>query len=465
MRRTLILGGPGAGKTERLSQILEMELANGVRPERVAFVSFTRAAVTEASERFSKKFSLSRSQTTYFRTLHSLCYWQLGMRRDQVMDSRRMREFGREIGVRMTGFVGDEIPTVEGDRMAFLTGLAPSVDQDLREVWERYGGIEWSNLKWFADSLAAYKRSKGLTDFTDMLTTYATDGPPVDVDVAFVDEAQDLTPVQWLVIARAFEEVDRMYVAGDDDQAIYQWAGADVRRFRTLSVDSTEVLPSSHRLPPEVFSLASGIANRIEDRYEKDWGPAEHSGSIEWVGEVGNLDLSEGEWFLLARNSYLLKRYVDECRSQGVPYVVREDRSVDPEDVRLIEDHERMRRGEPVPDDRVRAVQEAIGLGDPTKIWHEAFEEMPLEKRAYYLTMRRRGERMKGNPRIRIDTIHGVKGKEADNVAMILDVAKRSYEEGQTDPDSELRVLYVGATRAKRNLFLVIPQTTMAFDL
>lgn len=465
MIRNLILGGPGAGKTERLADILEKELSDGILPERVAFVSFTKAAVNEAAERMTRKFHLDKRQTIYFKTLHSLCYWQLGLRRNQVMDNRRLKEFGREIGVRLTGMWGDEAPVIEGDRMVFLQSLAMATERSLMTVWEEYGGVDWTGLEWFARSLRQYKDSKGLVDFSDMLSLYTTEGNQVDVDVVFIDEAQDLTSLQWKVVEKAFQGAKRFYIAGDDDQAIYEWAGADIKRFRKLMVDKIEVLPKSHRLPADIFKLAQDIALKIEDRYEKAWGPASHQGSISWVGEIGHLDFSEGTWLLLARNTYLLENFITECRHQGVPYETRAGRSIDLTDIQVIEDHERIRKGERLPVDREEVVKEMIGDGDKSLIWHEAFSNMSLEKRAYYVAIRRRGEKMKTAPRIKIDTIHGVKGREADNVAIILDMAKRSHDEFEKNPDSERRVLYVGLTRARQNLYLVMPQTALSFEI
>jgi superfamily I DNA/RNA helicase len=68
------------------------------------------------------------------------------------------------------------------------------------------------------------------------------------------------------------------------------------------------------------------------------------------------------------------------------------------------------------------------------------------------------GEELASNSRIRVGTIHSVKGMEADNVALLTTVAKR-VEQGRDDcpaqHDEECRVAYVGVTRARRNLYIV----------
>ena len=50
-------------------------------------------------------------------------------------------------------------------------------------------------------------------------------------DVVFIDEAQDLSPIQWMMYDILKANTKDIYLAGDDDQAIYAWAGADVDRF------------------------------------------------------------------------------------------------------------------------------------------------------------------------------------------------------------------------------------------
>jgi superfamily I DNA/RNA helicase len=67
--------------------------------------------------------------------------------------------------------------------------------------------------------------------------------------------------------------------------------------------------------------------------------------------------------------------------------------------------------------------------------------------------------------KIRVATIHSVKGKEADNVVLLPDMTTLTHNNFMKDPDSEHRVFYVGATRAKQQLFLHKPMTDYHYDL
>lgn len=98
-------------------------------------------------------------------------------------------------------------------------------------------------------------------------------------------------------------------------------------------------------------------------------------------------------------------------------------------------------------------------------IWHERLIKIPSAEREYYISARRQGESLIGEPRIKINTIHAVKGGEADNVLLLTDMAARSYKYMQQYPDDETRVFYVGMTRAKQNLHLVQPQTNLFYEI
>jgi superfamily I DNA/RNA helicase len=160
-------------------------------------------------------------------------------------------EFGTVVREKLTGYYdateGFASTRTTGDQLLRVTDLASTCLLSLEEAHARTDdAVDWWRLKRFADALTAYKSDTGKMDFTDLLHKYVTEGQPLDIDVAIVDEAQDLTAAQWSVVRFAFSKANLIYVGGDDDQAIYSWAGADVRQFLTLST-TPEVLTQSRK--------------------------------------------------------------------------------------------------------------------------------------------------------------------------------------------------------------------------
>jgi superfamily I DNA/RNA helicase len=59
------------------------------------------------------------------------------------------------------------------------------------------------------------------------------------------------------------------------------------------------------------------------------------------------------------------------------------------------------------------------------------------------------------DPRIKVSTIHGVKGEECDNVVLFTDLEKIIYDSALRNPDPEHRLNFVGVTRTKENLYIM----------
>jgi superfamily I DNA/RNA helicase len=106
-----------------------------------------------------------------------------------------------------------------------------------------------------------------------------------------------------------------------------------------------------------------------------------------------------------------------------------------------------------------------LGISEKLPIWHESLDKIPAEEREYMIACLRRGEKLTKEPRILISTIHGVKGSERDNVALFTDLSPRTWKSAQENMDDELRVYYVGVTRAKENLTIMSPTGKYWFDI
>lgn len=443
MKRKLILGPPGAGKTSVLLDQVDQYLAAGVPPNKIAFISFTRAAVREARERAISQFGFTKEEMPYFRTVHSLCFYMLGLRRSDVFGREALSYLAEITGEELSGKTELDAPTIgdRGDALLFLDQLARTTLTPLREVWETHGGnIDWFRLKRFVDAYETLKADLGLVDFQGMLERYVAAGIPVDVEVALIDESQDLSRSQWQVLERAFSNVSTLIVAGDDDQSLFDWAGAAPDIILDWQHER-EVLSKSYRLPRKIWELAGEVAGRISRRWAKIFEPTEHEGTVEWLGKPDEVDLSQGSWLLLARTRRQLASLVTIARDQGVVHSVMGQNVVNAEHVRLIQEYERDRAGNP-----------------SLPLWHDALVSISLDEREFLLSCLRRGESLTRPPRIRISTIHGCKGWEADQVLLLTDLNARIRRGMDVNPDAEHRVLYVAVTRARNALYLVTPQ-------
>lgn len=497
-RPEIILGPPGTGKTTRLISMVADELASGTAPDRICYTTFTRRGAHEAQDRMRDVHGLSKAQLPWFRTLHSLCMRHMGVRSQQILDGNRLQEFGDYVGERITGRFSRDDGSYSGydrgDRMLFMDNLARVRQIELRQQYEEsHDSIDWAVIDRFSRAMSQFKSSRQLLDYTDVLQRFVDEGDAPMLDVLFVDEAQDLSHVQWTVICLLARNCRRVVVAGDDDQAIFRWAGADVDVLLDLEGDVT-VLGQSWRVPVLVQSVAGSIISRVRRRREKEWLPRPSPGLVTRLRHVSDVDWGGESVMLLARNQYLLEHAMRSMKSAGILYQHHGSPSVSQRYLDAIVAWETLRRGDSVlvPDAR-RALEfvqtgtgmrrgnktlsglsdeDHVGMGDlqklgllTTAIWHEALERIPLQERMYMLRCRRNGERFSVPPRVRVDTIHASKGGEASRVVLMTDMASRTWSEAQDAPDDEARVFYVGATRAREELCVIAPATRQCYDV
>ena len=89
-----------------------------------------------------------------------------------------------------------------------------------------------------------------------------------------------------------------------------------------------------------------------------------------------------------------------------------------------------------------------------------------LEKcKQYFLKIMREKIDLTKPPKIIIDTIHQVKGGEADHVAIMTDMAARSHRYMEMFPDDEHRVFYVALTRAKESIHIISPNSRLFYEI
>jgi len=502
-----IFGPPGTGKTTTLLNMVDKALANGTPPQTIGFLAFTRKAANEAKERAAERFRLDpKKDLQYFRTLHSFALTLSGIRPEQIMQPEHYAELSQAMGIHLvTGRnnpIEDDMPDLvkASDPILSLINLARLRKVPLRKQYNVSSvQFDWNTVNHVDRCLRAYKHESALFDFTDMLQTFIDKGHEFcpRFNLCFLDEAQDLSPMQWDIAHLIEDKTQQMYCAGDDDQAIYKWAGADVEHFLGLDGGS-ETLQQSYRIPAAVHAVAETIAKRIHNRYPKIYKPKQERGYCARIAHVAELDMSEGSWLILAQAGYQLQPVAADLRSFGHLYEYRGSRSINQKLSDAVNGWTDLQKAREVSIDTVRNIysymstgkriargykkltgipdDELVNIDDlqlrhgliATKdmIWSEAMDRIAAKDRAYITALLRRGEKFNGTPRISVSTIHGSKGGEADNVVLFTDLSPAADSTMRIAPDDIHRVFYVGVTRTRQNLYLVDPEdATRSYDV
>jgi superfamily I DNA/RNA helicase len=503
MTTKIILGPPGTGKTEYLLRRVEEELANDIQPQEIGYFSYTKKAAREARDRALVKFPhLDKKHFKYFRTLHSLAFQELGLSTKDVMRDVNYKELSQILGIKLknTNSRSNDGLAIQDEPYSQIIDLARVRNVSLREQFNISGHLDggWLKLKYIADGIEEYKKERNLFEFTDMIVKFNNQEICPELKVLIIDEAQDLAPIQWTMAKKLIAYAGKTYVAGDDDQSIYRWAGVDPDDLINLDGDRY-ILDQSWRVPRKIHDAATTLIKRVKNRIPKIWNSKSDEGVIKYHSTPFDTNLHEGQWLVLGRDRYTLDRVENEMKARGfffsrlyngesVPSVSRKrlnainawtdltmrDKEIELDRVRTIyhylEVNKQVKHGfKTMPnasDDILYTydmLEKDFGLLVPKdKIWHKVLD-FPLSEKVYIISLLRRKENLNRAPRITLSTIHGSKGGEADNVMLLTELPRVIDENYFQNKDDERRVFYVGMTRAKKELHIVRSQTEREF--
>ena len=269
----VILAGAGSGKTRVLTRRIAYRcVTESADPRHVVALTFTRKAAGELRSRLR---TLGLRDSIAAGTFHAVAYAQL---RRSWADRRitpptlleRKGQFlarllGRGSGIKAIDVAG-EIEWAKarlvapGDyaRESVAAGRRPPTDLHvLAQLYERY---------------EQEKRNRRMVDFDDLLALCIR-AIETDADFAatqrwqfghlFVDEFQDVNPLQFRLLEAWRGDRRDLCVVGDPNQAIYAWNGAEPALITKLGTripgTATVTLERNYRSTPQIIATANRV--------------------------------------------------------------------------------------------------------------------------------------------------------------------------------------------------------------
>jgi len=489
-----VIGPPGTGKTAYLLRQIE-KACDKYFPKDLGVVSYTVASVAEARMRVEKKLNVTFKDIPNIRTIHSHCFKLLGTKKDDVMETaKNIREFNEmypAFAISGGGKNEDGQREYEGNDKVF------NQMQILRS--QLVPKNEWpAECVEFGKVWSMYMLNEGKVDFNGMLEECIRRELSPEIKILMVDEAQDLPALQTALIRQWGEQCDSVLWAGDANQCVFRFAGADPNSFINLEADKVIPLTQSYRLSQAVLSKSVEIIRQANIKELVDFESTLEYGK----GQVINVqqpDLSlPGTHMILCRCNYQVKPYIAALRKQNIPFCNqyrKEDKTWNPLDLdgaKSIKIYLRMLKGEELNIYEVKQMAKncvaklCLARGSKKKI-----ESLPLtEKKTYeffgllgmgflgtflekqgkisdyfkvkseskdlvYHLAANNPDQFFETPKVCVGTYHSAKGGEADHVWLDAGITARIKKAMQKDSDAwddECRCAYVAVTRARKTV-------------
>ena len=468
--------------TRRLIEEVSKELETR-RPEELAFVTFTRKGAEEGLRRVCSKLMFEPEDLPYFRTLHSLTFHAMNLKGTQMFGRLDQRKFNKEFGYNVNRCEVDTGKVAATTDSLYLDFYDMERSGALTSKQLAEADIEKAYYNQIVRDYEAYKAREGKVDFFDCLIKYVENGEALPVKVAMIDEAQDITALQWKVIDKAFRKAEKIIIAGDDKQSIYAYSGARPDFLIQLSKQfPVEHLSKSYRIPYSVYKLSVAITNFIGEKTEQKAEPRMENGEgmimqLNGLERILNFldesciknDPDKTAWYILARNNCFLEEPKKVLEEALIPYWTAEGFFMGGEIMKRLKDYENFKMEGYRDPKKKEDFQRKFGIEDFTQPFTETnlFTEGRKWVYASYIEkygLKKLEEMCKWNPQVLVSTIHHVKGGEAKNVAIMLDTTRKTKGNVFENIDEELRILYVGVTRAKENLFLIDSKNGEGYD-
>lgn len=277
----MVIAGPGSGKTTVITRRIKHLIDEGVNPEEILVISFTRAASSEMEKRF--KICMGKEKIPVrFGTFHSVFFWIIktaykldnscviteGERKSVMEHLFTEMSLGYENREDIINSVFSQISLVKCDMLDIDNYYSHDMPEaEFRRLYKEYN---------------RELRSRRKIDFDDMMVIcYELLTQRQDIlnmchrifRYIMVDEFQDCNRIQYEILKLLMAPDNNGFVVGDDDQSVYGFRGAKpeiMHRF-TRDFHNTKLvyLGENYRCDRLITIASDGVIKKNHKRFEK----------------------------------------------------------------------------------------------------------------------------------------------------------------------------------------------------
>jgi superfamily I DNA/RNA helicase len=493
-----IIAPAGSGKTTTMVARLAVLLSRGVGADRICVVTFNRDAAQDLAARVARRLGPQVPDATAIeiRTLHALA-------RQVLLDAGEG-----------SNLLADRLPLLRAARRRHAAVDSSVALPDAAQLdtclsaWKIEGRLPPDDARATLETYADLLRMRGALDFDDLVVR-AADLLETDPHLRLrwqsrflhvcVDEFQDVDAAQLRLVRLLAAPEDNLFVVGDDDQTIYAWRLADVRRILRFFADYPAarrvMLATNYRCPRTVIDASARMVAVNRERFDKpirapanvprDGGAisAWSTSSPDWPDAVARLaareDAAGRSLCFLSRTRAELTPILLALVRAGVRHTTAVPPLVEAEPVIKLIEAARTSQDRDHPFHVLRRLREVRGWArgtpsgdllsdddhaalDALAGWTAGFATTDAFVAAYDAARARIATLRDPDAAVELATAHGSKGREWETVMLIGFEGdrmpnRRSLVDAD-DPDrameEERRLAYVALTRATRQLIL-----------
>ena len=288
----LVIAGAGTGKTRTLVYRVAYLVENGVKPESILLMTFTRKASQEMMKRASSILD-ERCNRVAGGTFHSFSNFILRKYADLIGYSNNFTVIDRSDSESLIGYIISSMGLNKKERrfpkkgtvlniISKSVNTTYSIDEILKSEYPQFSDDKSDILK-IEKQYSVGKKNRNLMDYDDLLinmVTLLTENDTIRRKLSntyryvMIDEYQDTNHIQALYASLIASEHENIMVVGDDAQSIYSFRGANFRNImdfpKIFPKAEVHTIEENYRSTQPILDLTNQVINSAKEKYQKE---------------------------------------------------------------------------------------------------------------------------------------------------------------------------------------------------